>query len=73
MNPARSAIQARSIIVRFLARSLGEDGARAQVGGMKVADVVSAITVVDDDRPDEFRDGMPVVDPKGDAGGRSTT
>jgi hypothetical protein len=73
MNPIRSAVQARALMVRFLARSVGEDAARKQIGAMRVADVVAAIERVDDDRPDEFVDGVPVVDPKADGGAAATT
>jgi hypothetical protein len=64
LNPVRSANQARAIMVQFLARSIGEDKARAEVGKMTVGEFSKAVEVVKDDRPDEFRDGQPVVDPK---------
>lgn len=64
MNPVKSAEQARAIMTRFLARSLGEDKARAVVDGMAIRDYAKAVDVIKDDRPDEFRDGSPVVDPK---------
>lgn len=73
MNPARSARQARSILVRFAARTLGDKEARRQVGSLSVRDVVGAIEVVEDDRPSEFHDGSPVVDPKADTGAQVTT
>ena len=74
LNPLRSAVHARAIMVRFLARTVGEDEARRRLGGLRVADVVSGIErVPDDDRPQEFRDGMPVVDPKADGGAPATT
>lgn len=73
LNPLRSAVHARAVMVRFLARTAGEDEARRRLGGMKVADVVAAITVVDDDRPQEFHDGVPVVDPPQAGDGQATT
>jgi len=73
LNPVKSAVQARAIIVRFLARDLGDKVAREQVGGMSLADVVAALEIVDDDRPKEFHEGSPVVDPKEDGAGRSMT
>lgn len=73
MNPARSARQARSIMVRFAARSLGEKEAKRIVGGLSVRDVAGAIEVTEDDRPDEYQDGSPVVDPKGAGDAPETT
>lgn len=73
LNPLRSATHARAIMVRFLARDVGDDEARAQVGGMRVGDAVQAIDVVKDDRPDEFVNGAPVVDPKADAAAPAMT
>ena len=64
LNPVRSASQARSIMVRFLCRTMSEDKARVVVGGMTVGDFSKAVAVVKDDRPDEFNQGMPVTDPK---------
>jgi hypothetical protein len=72
MNPARSARQARAIMCRFLARSKGDAEARKILGALKVSEVAAAITVVDDDRPSEYDNGSPVVDPK-EAGAEPAT
>lgn len=74
MNPLRSAVQARAIMRRLLARDGGLDGATARIDGMRVADVVAAIDVENtDDRPRQHVDGVPQVDPKGVTGGSATT
>ena len=73
MNPARSARQSRAILVQFVARKMGEDEARKVVGAFPVKDVAGAIERVDDDRPDEYHNGSPVVDPKAGAGEPETT
>lgn len=64
MNPVRSARQSRSIITRFLARTLGEEKAKERAGRLTAKETASAIEVTSDDRPDEYHDGSPVVDPK---------
>ena len=73
MNPARSARQSRAILVQFVSRTVGEDEARKKVGSWPVRVVADAIERVEDDRPDEYHNGAPVVDPKADAGAPETT
>ena len=73
MNPVKSASQARAIMTRFLARSLGEEKARATVDGMSIRAYADSVEKVDDDRPDEYRDGSPVVDPKAAEAAPGTT
>lgn len=74
MNPLRSAVQARAILRRLLAREHGLDEATRRVDGMRVVDVVRAIEPEPrDDRPSQHVDGMPVVDPKAVTGGSGTT
>jgi hypothetical protein len=74
LNPLRSAAHARAIMVRFVGRSVGVDEARRELGALPVADVVAALKVVpEDDRPQEFHDGMPVVDPPQAGDAQATT
>lgn len=66
MNPTTSALHCRAVLVEFYARILPRDEAEKTVGGLSAKAAVKLISVVDaeDDRPAEFRDGVPVVDPK---------
>ena len=73
-NPLRSAKMAYAIMARFLARTMELDAARARLDAWSLRAVVDAITVVpQDDRPQEFVDGMPVVDPKAGGAEPATT
>jgi len=76
MNPLRSAVQARAIVRRLLARDSGLDDATKRVDKMRVVDVVAAIEPErdgEDDRPKSHVDGMPEVDPKEETDGSATT
>lgn len=74
MNPLRSAVQARAILRRFLARDLGLDAAGKRVDGMRVVDVARSIEPEQvDDRPKQHADGVPQVDPKEGTAGSGTT
>lgn len=70
INPFRSAVDCQAIIVAFLSRTLGEDVARKQVDGMALRDVLAAVDVVADDRPQSYAEGMP--DPKVGDGSATT-
>lgn len=73
MNPVRSAVQARAIVAAYLSRDLSEEEARKVVDKMTVRAYLDCIERVDDDRPDEYQDGRPVVDPKAAEGAPATT
>lgn len=62
INPFRSAVDAKAVIVAFMSRSLGRDGALERVGNMSLKAVLEHLDVVEDDRPDSFEEGLP--DPK---------
>lgn len=61
--PAKSAKHAKAILAAVLARGMDADAANAQAGGMTMREVLAAFELVDDDRPIEHTDGVPVVDP----------
>lgn len=70
LNPFRRAEDCQEVMVAFLARTVGEDVARKQVGAMTVAEVVDCLEVVPDDRPQQYVEGMP--DPKAGDGSATT-
>ena len=74
MNPLRSAVQARAILRRFLARDVDLDEATKKVDSMRVVDVAKSIEYEPgDDRPKSHVDGLPEVDPKAETDGSATT
>lgn len=74
LNPVESAVQCRAFLVQIHARTRSRDEAEKLVGGMAAREAAASIDFAeDDDRPIEFDDGMPVVDPKEDTAGPATT
>lgn len=74
LNPVESAVQCRAFLVQIHARSRSRDEAEKLVGGMTAREAAAGIDFVEnDDRPIEFDEGMPVVDPKEDTAGPATT
>lgn len=63
---------ARALIVHWLARRVDLDAARKQAGALTNRQV-RVEQVEDDDRPIEWADGLPVVDPKAATDGQATT
>ena len=61
--PAKSARHAKAILAAVLGRGMDADAANAQAGAMTMREVLAAFELVDDDRPIEHNDGVPVVDP----------
>jgi hypothetical protein len=65
INPFRSAEDCKAIMVAFLSRpvedgGLGDhDDAVKKVGKMSVKAALAAISVADDDLPEEYEDGLP--------------
>jgi hypothetical protein len=75
-NPIRSAKWAVELSVAVLVkRGATEDEARERVLALTTSQMLNCIeSVADrDDRPDEFRDGMPIVDPKAEEVATATT
>ena len=73
-NPYTSGKWALAILTRFLARSVGEEQAKATVGGYTIKEALGALELVEeDDRSTEFVEGIPVVDPKADTDDSATT
>lgn len=74
LSPWKSALQCRSILTVFYARMRSYDEAAKVVGGLTTKDAVDHLVLVDaeDDRPDVYKDGLPVVDPKAGMGGAAT-
>jgi len=62
--PLKTAVSARAILVRFLAREHGPEQAVKLAGGMTFREVLDAFEFVEDDRPEEYKKDVPVVDPK---------
>jgi hypothetical protein len=73
-EPVKTAKHARSILVRLSAREHGMEEARKRVGAMTVGQMFAAFEPVpEDDRPEQYEDGLPVVDPKSEPGEPATT
>jgi hypothetical protein len=70
----RSAPAAKALIAAFLVKDGVPDAdARTQVGALKLKTAKNAFEYVeDDDLPDQWEDGLPVVDPKPETVGLST-
>jgi len=74
LNPVESAAQARALLVEIYARTRSRDEAKKIVGALTVRDAARSIDWEnDDDRPIEFENGIPVVDPKEGTGEPATT
>ena len=71
--PAKSAKHAKAILAAVLRRGMDADAAEAAAGAMTMREVLAAFELVDDDRPVEHRDGVPVVDPPPATDGPGTT
>jgi hypothetical protein len=59
IDPLRSAGDCKAIMVAFLSRTRGKDDAEKFVGALNLRTLLSSVTFVEDDRPDEFEDGLP--------------
>lgn len=59
INPITDAEDCRAVIVAFLSRSLGADGAQEKVDAMSIKEALDAVTVVSDDLPDVYEAGLP--------------
>lgn len=74
VNPYRSAKWSKAIMTRFLARKIGEDKAAAVINGYTLRQALSCIELVpEDDRPVEYSEGVPVVNPKAATDDSATT
>jgi hypothetical protein len=74
LNPVESAVQCRAFLVQIHARTRTREEAEKLVGGMTAREAAAGIDFTeDDDRPIEFDDGMPVVDPKEGTAASATT
>lgn len=75
LNPTQSAVQCRAILLEFYARTRSRDEAEKVVGALSTRAAVEHIVLVEaeDDRPAEYRDGVPVVDPKAEPAATATT
>jgi len=74
LNPIESAAQCRAFLVQIHARTRTREEAEKLVGGMTAREAAAGIDFTEaDDRPIEFDDGMPVVDPKDGTAGSATT
>jgi hypothetical protein len=72
--PVKTAKHARAILTALSARTHGKAEAAKRVGAMTARQMVDAFELVDDhDRPIEWVDGLPVVDPKSEPGEPATT
>lgn len=59
INPFLSAVDAKAIIVEFLARDMDRDVAKAKVGAVSIREVLDGVKVAKDDLPDVYEDGNP--------------
>jgi hypothetical protein len=75
LNPLRSAAVARGFLATALIRSgMSDDDAKARIDALTVKDMKRMFTFTpEDDRPQEYRDGLPVVDPKAVTAGSPTS
>lgn len=66
INPMASAFDAQEVLITFLMRTMAEAEAREQVEAWSLKEVTEdriRITTTDD-RPKQYANGLPVVDPK---------
>jgi hypothetical protein len=74
LNPYNSAVHCRALLVEIYARSHSREDAQKLVGALTVRQAESMVDfVAEDDRPIEYEDGIPVVDPKAGTGEPGTT
>ncbi len=59
MNPLRSALHCKAIIVAYLSRDHTPEEADAIATALTVKQATEAVEVVEDDLPDEYEDGIP--------------
>lgn len=62
INPFRSAVHAKAIIVTFLARDMDRDAAMVKVGTASISEILDGVKAVKDDLPDVYEDGLPKVE-----------
>ena len=68
INPFRSADACKAILVAFLSRTMDPAAATAKVGAVSIQEALDGVSVVTDDLPTSYEDGLPKA-----AGGHSTT
>lgn len=74
LNPFTSAVVCRAFLVQIHARTRSPEEAAKVVGAMSGREAARAVDVAtDDDRPIEWDNGVPLVDPKEDTAGPATT
>jgi hypothetical protein len=74
LNPLASAQHFRAILVEFYARTRSRDEAEKLVGALPLSQADRMCRFeAQDDRPDTYRDGVPVVDPKAEPDAPETT
>lgn len=62
MNPAKSAVQARAILTRFLARDKGDEEGLRIIGAMTMAQFVKLVKIEDTDPKDEASETEPIAE-----------
>lgn len=78
LNPLRSAAEAAAVLfVLFCRFGATAEEANARADGLNLKQALEHITLEDyehaDDRPSEYEDGVPVIDPKAGPGAPGTT
>ncbi|SDG95125.1 hypothetical protein [Klenkia brasiliensis] len=77
LQPLQSAVQASAVLVEVKARTVDRKAAQSWADGLTVAQVLEHLVMQDadreDDRPAEYVDGVPVIDPPPEAGEQGTT
>lgn len=63
INPFKSAKDAKAVLTAFMGRTDGRAGALNRVGKMTLTQILECIDIVEDDRPEQFEEGIP-SDPK---------
>jgi len=72
--PAKSAKHAKAVLAAVLRHGGMDPGEAAKLaGGLTLREVLDCFELVDDDRPVEHSDGVPVVDPPPATEGSETT
>ena len=71
LDPVAEVIPRQAVIAAWYSRTLSADEAEKKANALTVRQV--HVEVVEDDRPAEFDDGLPVVDPKADGAAPATT
>lgn len=73
INPLASAKHAKAIMTTLLARDMPREQAAAAIDGLSLRAALDAIERAEDDRPAEYANGVPVIDPKAGPGEPETT